>query len=66
MACRVCSVNSNQTGRPLFFWRTVAAIERVAVWCHIIDAYRHDVAAAQLAVDGEVKQCEIADTALKL
>src|SRR6266487_776276 len=23
-AWRVCSVNSNRTGRPVFFWRTVA------------------------------------------
>jgi hypothetical protein len=22
MACRVCSVSSNRTGRPVFFWRT--------------------------------------------
>jgi hypothetical protein len=44
MACRVCSVSSNRTGRPVFLWRTVA-----------IDAYRHDIAIAQFAVYGEVE-----------
>jgi hypothetical protein len=32
----------------------------VAVWGYVSDAHRHDISAAQFAVDGEVEQREVA------
>jgi hypothetical protein len=42
------------------------AVDGVAVGCHIIGAQRYQIAAAQLAVDGEVEQGEVAGTPLRL
>jgi hypothetical protein len=35
----------------------VRPVDRVAVRRHIIDLQRHEIAATQLAVDGEIEQC---------
>jgi hypothetical protein len=36
------------------------SVERIAIGSHVIDADSHHVATAQLAIDGEIEQCEIA------
>ena len=42
------------------------AVDGVAVGRHVIDAQRDQIAAAQLAVDGEVEQRQVAGTPLQL
>jgi hypothetical protein len=42
------------------------AVDGVAVGRHVIDAQRHEIAAAQLAVDGEVEQGQVSGTPLQL
>ena len=33
----------------------IGTVDRVAVWCHVIDAQSDEVAASQLAVDGQIE-----------
>ena len=42
------------------------AVDGVAIGCHVIDPQRYQITAAQLAIDGEVEQCQIASAVLKL
>src|SRR5262245_36907494 len=44
----------------------VGAIDCVAVGCHVIDAQRDEIAAPQLAVDGEVEQGQVAPSPVQL
>src|SRR5262245_60787952 len=37
----------------------VSAVDRVAVGCHVIDAESDEVAASQLAVDGEIEERQV-------
>jgi hypothetical protein len=53
---RVCSVNSNRTGRPVFLWRTFGAVDCVALRRCVIDAQCHEIASAQFAVDRQVEE----------
>jgi hypothetical protein len=62
------------TDRPVFFCRTgdaetkrqalekgaEASIHRIAVWSNVLDLDSHDITAAKLAIDGQVKQGEVA------
>jgi hypothetical protein len=63
-ASRVCSVISNLTDRPVFFWRTVPR-SRVCPYGAIYpDA--NEIAASELAVDRNIKHGEIARAPLGL
>jgi hypothetical protein len=42
------------------------AVSYLAANANVVDAQPHEVATAQLAVDGEIEQCEVAPTPLKL
>jgi hypothetical protein len=44
----------------------VGAVNRVAVGCHIIDAKRDEITAAQLAIDREIEECQIPHAPLQL
>jgi len=44
----------------------VGAINRVAVGCHVIDAKRNEITAAQLAIDGEIEERQVPYAPLKL
>jgi hypothetical protein len=44
----------------LFFWRTGRALDRISVWSNVLDLEGDNIAAAQLAVDGEVEQRQVA------
>jgi hypothetical protein len=62
IACRVDSVISNLTARPVF----CRAVGCISTWRKVIDFQGYDVATAQLAIDGDVKQRQIARSALDL
>ena len=62
---RVCSVISNFTGRCVFCCITIARADPAAL-DNIPNAERHQVAAAQLAVDSEIERGEIAGTTFDL
>jgi hypothetical protein len=40
------------------------ALHRVAIWCHVLDLESHHVAAAQLAVDGQIEHGKVPDAAV--
>ena len=42
------------------------AVDRVTVGCNVIDLEAHDIAATQLAIDSQIKHCQVARPALYL
>jgi len=44
----------------------VGAVNRVAVGCHVIHEKSDEIAAAQLAVDGEIEERQVAHASLQL
>ena len=44
----------------------VCSVDRIAIRRHVIDPEGNEVATAQLAVDGEIEKCQVANTALQL
>src|SRR5712692_4664185 len=66
MACRVCSLNSNLTGRPVFFLSDRCAIRRVAAGGDILDPDCDNVTATKLAVDRQIEHGKVASAAFDL
>ena len=60
MACLVCSVSSNLTGRPVFLCRTVArSLNCVAVRCDVLDFNVQHITAAEFAVDRQIEHGKV-------
>ena len=66
MACRVCSVSSNRTGRPVFSLAHRCSIDGVAIGSNVIDPDGDYVAAAQFTVDGKIEHRQVTRTPLNL
>jgi hypothetical protein len=64
IAARVCSVISNWTGLPVFRW--ITAVLHPAPDAHVVHPQPHEVAAPQLAIDGEIEQSKVASALFKL
>ena len=54
------SVNSQPHRPTRLSLANVGAVDGVPVGRHVIDAQRGEIAAPQLAVDGEIEQCQVA------
>jgi hypothetical protein len=54
----VCQLEPDWPSRLLLPHR--CTVHRIGVWGNVLDFDSHDVAAAKLAVDGQVKQGEVA------
>jgi hypothetical protein len=66
MAWRVCSLNSNLTGRPVFFCRTVARSAVYPASGDVLDPDSDDITATKLAVDCQIEHGEVANAAFDL
>jgi hypothetical protein len=65
--CLPGHVGQLETNRPTgLALPGVCAVNRVAVGCHVIDVERHEIAAAQLAIDGEIEERQVADASFQL
>ena len=51
---------------PGFLLANRCPLHRVAMGCHVLDLQAHHIAAAQLAVDGEIEQCKVTHLTLQL
>ena len=65
IACRVCSVISNLTGRPVVL-PNGRSVDGVAVWCDVVDPEAYYIAATQLAIDREIEERQIPRATRKL
>jgi hypothetical protein len=63
---RVCSVSSNWTGLPVFFWMIRRTVAKPPADAQIVDPQTDQVAAPQLAVDRQVEHREVAFTRFDL
>jgi hypothetical protein len=62
-----CSLSSNRTGIPVFFWRTVArTVNTNPMWCDGLDLEADNVAAPEFAVDGKIEHGQISASAFDL
>ena len=60
-------MKSTRTARvDLFPLPDIGAVDGVTVGCHVVDPEGSEIAPAQLAVDCEVEQCQVARGALQL
>ena len=48
------------------FLAHACAVDGIAIGCNVIDPYRDEVAAPQLAIDRKIEQCEIACEVIEL
>src|SRR5262252_7715371 len=51
------------TGWPVFFWRTVARIDRMTMGSNIFDLQPGDVTSSELAVDSQIEHSQVACSA---
>ena len=63
---RVCSVISNWTGRPVFFWYDGAPFSNSAAGANIVDLQSEEITAPELAIDRQIEQREVVLEALQL
>jgi len=59
-ASRVCSVISNLTGRPVFFWQTVPRSTACPGGGNVLDLEADEIATPELAIDGKIEHGEVA------
>ncbi len=46
-------------GPPRLLLPHCCAVHRITVWGNVLDPYGHDVTAAKLAIDGQIKQGKV-------
>jgi hypothetical protein len=63
LACDLRQLEAYPAGLTLAH---VGAVDGVAIGCHVIDAKRYEIAAAQLAVDRQIEQRQVARTTFQL